>query len=87
MMRIKYFFKDCPFSFTGSFQSCIFFSFCALLHSLSAVGECADENKRHRRMRGMKLCAIGEGMYSEIKCYRRRCAMNISSVGEDAEWK
>jgi hypothetical protein len=33
------FFQECPFSFTGSLQSCIFFLH--LLHSLSAVEECA----------------------------------------------
>ncbi len=49
MMFIKYFFKDCPFSFTGSFQSCIFLP--RLLHSSSA----------YRRMCGMKKNAVGAG--------------------------
>ncbi len=87
MMFIKYFFKHCPFSFTGSFQSWIFFfSPCLTLFF-----------KRRRRMRGKKISAIGEcaelnyALYekacSEIKRYRRRRAMKISAVGEGAEWK
>jgi hypothetical protein len=32
--------KNCLFSFTGPFQSCIFFQ--GLLNSFSAVGECAE---------------------------------------------
>jgi hypothetical protein len=38
-------------------------------------------------MHGMKLSAIGEGAYSEMKCYRRRHAMKTNAVGADVERK
>jgi hypothetical protein len=42
--------------------------------------------KISRRMRKLNY-ALNEKACSEIKRYRRRRAMKISAVGEDAEWK
>ncbi len=51
MMLIKIFCKDYIFSFTESFQSSIFFP--RLLNSLITA---------RRRMRGMKMSVVGEGV-------------------------
>jgi hypothetical protein len=53
------------------FQRCIFFP--RLFHSLSAIGECAKEDKRGRRRSIEKV-------RSEFEPCRRRCGMKISAV-------